>query len=156
MDDVQDEAALGGFAAMLREALGDRLDPAASSFVQMMAEDAVMEFPYAPPGGPRRLEGRAAMTAHLRGLAGVIEIHRMRDLVVHRTLDPDTRILEFGCEGRGVQTGRPYDQRYISVITLRAGRIARYVDYWNPLVVLETIGGVAAISAITPSAASAS
>jgi uncharacterized protein len=36
------------FSSMLRAALKDLLDPSATSFVEMMEENSVMEFPYAP------------------------------------------------------------------------------------------------------------
>jgi ketosteroid isomerase-like protein len=41
-----------------------------------------------------------------------------------------------------VPTGKPYDQRYISVIEHRDGKIVRYVDYWNPQIVAEALGGM--------------
>lgn len=34
------------FSAMLRTALGDRIAPDADSFLDMMADDGVMEFPF--------------------------------------------------------------------------------------------------------------
>lgn len=50
-------------------------------------------------------------------------------------------IAEFQCDGHVVETGLPYRQSYISVIETRDGRIVRYKDYWNPLVVKEAFGG---------------
>jgi ketosteroid isomerase-like protein len=35
-------------------------------------------------------------------------------------------------------TGEPYDQSYVGVLTAREGRITRYRDYWNPLKSLGT------------------
>ena len=64
--------AVQSFSAMLRETLGERLNPGAETFVQMFAEDGVMEFPYALPS-PRRLEGREALAAHLAYLARLVE-----------------------------------------------------------------------------------
>jgi len=49
-------------------------------------------------------------------------------------------ILEFDGSGRALATGRAYEQRYISVITLRAGYIQHHRDYWNPLVVTAALG----------------
>jgi ketosteroid isomerase-like protein len=112
----------------------------------MMADDAVMEFPYAPPGGVQRLVGRAALTEHLRGFADILAIEQMTEPTVHRTQEPGVVILEFGCIGRGVKTGQPYNQVYISVIKLRDGRIVHYRDYWNPLLVIAAVGGAAAIT----------
>jgi ketosteroid isomerase-like protein len=73
---------------MLRQALGDRIDPDAGSFVEMMAEDGVMEFPYSPGGLPTRLEGRAAIATHLEGLSRIIAFDRMGEAVVHPSTDP--------------------------------------------------------------------
>lgn len=59
----------------------------------------------------------------------------------------ETVVFEFSCTGQGVHTGAPYNQDYISVATLQEGRITRYRDYWNPLVVLTALGGHEAAAA---------
>ena len=128
------------FSAMLRKTLGKRLTPSAETFVQMFAEDGVMEFPYALPT-PRRVESREALTAHLNFLAGRIEFLSVSDVVKHETVDPDVCIIEFAGFGRSVATGEPFEQRYISVIRVRDGYIVHYRDYWNPLAVLRTMRG---------------
>ena len=128
------------FSAMLRETLGDRLKPGADTFVEMVAEDGVMEFPFALPS-PRRVEGREALAAHIAFLASRIEFLGVSDVVKHETGDPEVFILEFAGSGRAVATGEPFEQRYISVIRLRDGQIAHYRDYWNPIAVLRTMRG---------------
>ena len=128
------------FSAMLRDTLGERLKPGVETFVQMFAEDGVMEFPYALPT-PRRVEGREALAAHLNFLACRIEFLNVSDVIKHQTGDPDVCIIEFSGFGRSVATGEPFEQRYISVIRVRDGYIAHYRDYWNPLAVLRTMRG---------------
>ncbi|MDY0969224.1 MULTISPECIES: nuclear transport factor 2 family protein [Sphingomonas] len=137
------------FSSLLRQTLGDRIDADASSFVEMMAEDGVMEFPYSPAGLPTRLEGRAAIATHLMGLSEIIAFDRMGAAVVHPSTDPNVVIIEFEGFGRGVATGEPYDQRYVSVIRTAGGRIVHYRDYWNPLVVLRATKGAALVDALT-------
>ena len=124
-----------GFAAMLRDALGDLLAPDAKTFVEMFDERGVMEFPFAPPDGVNRLEGRAALVDYLRGLGSMVAIERITAPVVHQTPGSPTVILEFGSVARSVATGKTYRQSYISVIRIAAQRIVHYRDYWNPLVV---------------------
>lgn len=136
------------FSAMLRRALSDRINADASSFTDMMAEHAVMEFPYAPPGLPVRLDGRDAVSRHLEGVGGLIAFDRMGEPTVHPTTDPDVVIIEFEGFGRGVETGAPYDQRYISVIRTENGRIVHYRDYWNPIAVLRATKGPAFVDAL--------
>ncbi len=129
------------FSDMLRKGLGDRLDPKAGTFVDMVADDVVMEFPYAPPGMVTRLEGKAAIAVHLKNLGGMLAFDRMSEPVVHGSTDRDVFVLEFSGHGKGVETGEPYDQQYVSVIRLRDGKIVQYRDYWNPLVVLRALRG---------------
>jgi uncharacterized protein len=131
---------VGPFSAMVREALGGLLDPAATTFGDMLAEDAVVEFPFAPPGGVTRLDGRAAIVAYLARLPDLLVLDRVTAPVVHRSRGEGVVVMEFEGIGRGARTGRPYHQRYISVFTVRGGRITGYRDYWNPLVVLRSVG----------------
>lgn len=131
---------MSSFAELLRTALGDNLASTATSFVEMMAEDGVMEFPYFSANEPMRLHGREAVRQHLANLAGLIEIDSFHDLTVHASQTPGVFILQMQCTGTAVTTGLPYNQRYISVITVAAGYIVNYLDYWNPLVVAAALG----------------
>ena len=132
---------------MLKAALGDRIDPGAQSFIEMMADDFVMEFPYARPGMPTRVEGRAAVLTHLIKVGQGVSVDSASGLVVHETKDPEVVILEFDGHGRAVKTGEPYEQRYISVIRARGGKIVHYKDYWNPIQGLKAQLGSAAVDA---------
>jgi uncharacterized protein len=104
----------------------------------LFSPDGVQEFPYAPQGSPTRIEGRQNIAAYLANYPEVFNLTRIVDPIFHH--DAKRMVVEFSVEGRAVQTGRPYNQRYISVIEHEAGKIRRYVDYWNPLVVQEALG----------------
>lgn len=132
---------------MLKGALGARIDPAAETFVDMMADDFVMEFPYARPGMPTRVEGRSNVLAHLVKVGGDVAVDSASNLVVHETADPEVVILEFDGHGRSMRTGEPYEQRYISVIRARGGRMVHFKDYWNPIQGLKARLGSAAVDA---------
>ncbi len=134
-------------ATVMRNALGDRIDPAAESFIDMMAEDFVMEFPFARPGMQVRIEGRAAVLAYLMTVGQGVSIDSVSHVVAHDTADPDVVIVEFDGHGRAVKTGEPYEQRYISVIRTRSGRIVHYKDYWNPIQGLKAQLGSAVVDA---------
>ena len=134
-------------ASVMRDALGDRVDPAAESFVEMMAEDFVMEFPFARPGMQTRIEGRTAVLTYLMTVGQGISVDSVSNVVVHDTTDPDVVIVEFDGHGRSLKTDEPYEQRYISVIRTRDGRIVHYKDYWNPIQGLKAQIGSAAVDA---------
>ena len=133
MDTQKDAEARAAAEHLFRSGFAALLHQDVEGFVDMWAEDGSIEFPYTLPGLPERLEGRAAIREHVRSLP--VRLEWLSEPVFHPTLDPATLIVEFSCQGHAVSTGKPYPQRYISVIELKEGRIFKYRDYWNPLVV---------------------
>ncbi|RYG69097.1 nuclear transport factor 2 family protein [bacterium] len=133
------------FSKFLRESLNDLLSPNATTFIGMLAENAVIEFPYTPPGGQKRVESQAAIEKYVAGVSGMLDFGAMTLHARHNS-EGGVVILEFSCNGSGTQTGEPYNQDYISVITIRDGLIAHYRDYWNPLIALKAMGGNEAIA----------
>jgi uncharacterized protein len=118
---------------LLAKALDLLLSKDMSGFADLWASDGTMEFPFAPPGWPTRLDGREAVREYLRGYTDVYDIKDVTEQTVHETADPEVIIVELRVEGVLVRTGEPYQNRYISVLTVRAGQIAGYRDYWSPL-----------------------
>lgn len=49
-------------------------------------------------------------------------------------------VLEYAVHGRAVGTGRAYDNRFVSVITIRDRKVTHWRDYLDPLAVLDAIG----------------
>lgn len=135
---------VASFSNFLRSNLSEYLRPEVPMFTDMLAEDAVFEFPYAPPGSVTRIEGRAKIAEHVALIGGLLEFGEMSLAALHHTTQTGIVILEFSCTGRAIETGKPYNQKYISVITFQNGLITHYADYWNPLIVLEAMGSAAA------------
>jgi uncharacterized protein len=100
--------------------------------------DGSQEFPYAPEGSPKVIKGKDKIADYLSNYPETFELTRIVEPKFHH--DGATAILEFSVEGSARRTGKPYNQRYISVIEHSSGKISRYVDYWNPLVVQEALG----------------
>ncbi|GHF71974.1 hypothetical protein FHX82_000761 [Amycolatopsis bartoniae] len=101
--------------------------------LDLSADDVVFEFPFAPPGRPTRVEGKPALAEYLKALAGRVRIEGIRDLEVHETVKPEVAIIEMTVTGTVTATGAPYEQSYVSILTVRDGLIVHYRDYWNPL-----------------------
>ncbi|MCQ9129222.1 nuclear transport factor 2 family protein [Streptomyces hilarionis] len=120
-------------ADLYRHSLRLLLNKDVTAWVALWAEDAVMEFPFAPEGRPRRLEGREAIAAYMRPYPDHIDLHDFPDLLIHETTDPQTIVAEMRGVGRVVRTGGTFDMTYIAVVSVRNGRITSYRDYWNPL-----------------------
>ncbi|MGW2230804.1 nuclear transport factor 2 family protein [Streptomyces formicae] len=127
-----------GFAEdLFRHSLRLLLDKDISGWVELWAEDGVLEFPFAPPGWPRRLDGKAAVADYMRRYPDHIDLHDFPDVRIHRTAEPATVVVEMRGVGRLVETGAPFDMTYVAVVTVQDGLINSYRDYWNPLAVLE-------------------
>ena len=143
------------FVSVLKDALGDRIDPAATNFIAMLADDFVMEFPYARTGMKPRIEGRDAVISYLATVGQGLNVDMISNITVHQTADPEVVIVEFEAHGRALKVGEPYEQRYVSVIRARGGRIVHYKDYWNPIQGLKAHLGSAAVDAFIVGASSA-
>jgi uncharacterized protein len=122
---------------LFRDSLRMMLEKNTSAWVDLWAADGIMEFPFAPEGWPQRLEGRDAIAAYIRGYPDHIDLHDIPDLLIHQTSDPRTIVVEMRAVGRLVETDKPFEMKYIAVVTVENGRITSYRDYWNPLAVLE-------------------
>lgn len=131
------------FGAKLREALREAITPeAGEDFLAMCAEDIVFKFPYTPNPSLTEIKGREALANYLQKVGAMLEFESFSRTVVHESKDGETFILEFSCKARGAETGARYDQDYISVIRIQQGKIVEYRDYWNPLILLEAVGGL--------------
>ncbi|WP_329128080.1 nuclear transport factor 2 family protein [Streptomyces caniferus] len=120
---------------LYRHGLQLLLDKDIDGWVALFDDHAVFEFPFAPDGYPKRLEGRAAIAAYMRDYPDHVDLHAFPYLEIHRTEAPDTLVVEMRAVGRIVATGAPYEMAYIAVVTVVQGRITHYRDYWNPLAV---------------------
>jgi uncharacterized protein len=117
-------------------------------WTEMFHGDGVMEFPYALPGAPKRLEGRAAIADYIRPYPERIAIQRVTRRAVQHS--GGVMVAEFACQSTALATGIQVEMEYVSVITLEGGRIKHYRDYWNPLVAVEAMGGTVTMSGTQP------
>ncbi|MFF4470033.1 nuclear transport factor 2 family protein [Streptomyces sp. NPDC001599] len=122
---------------LFRHGLRLLLDKDIDAWVGLWADDGVAEFPFAPDGRPRRLEGREAVAAYMRHYPDHIDLHDFPELRIHETTDARTVVVEMRGVGRLVRTDAPFDMTYIVVVTVEDGRFTSYRDYWNPLAVME-------------------
>jgi ketosteroid isomerase-like protein len=117
------------------------LERGGEGFADLMAIDGVVEWPFAGPGAPRRLEGREAIRSFVSGSrVRVLELQELRSVAVHETHDPEVIVAEVEAHGRVVATDRPVRLSAIMVLRARNGEIVSYRDYTNPLAAAEATG----------------
>ncbi len=125
---------------ILKSELGGRLDPAAETFLDMFAEDGVLECPFAPPSALRRLAGKAAIADYYQRLTAIQGSDGMVLTASYTAVDPAYGLLEYDGMVRNKRDGGTYRQRYLAVVTIVGGRITLFREYWSPLPLVASFG----------------
>lgn len=107
----------------------------------LWAEDVVVETPFAPPGRPRRFDGRQEFLDATRESRESLPVRfdAMRDVTVHEA--GDTLVIEYELAGTVLPTGRQASARFITVARLRDGRVTLWREYQDVLAIAEALGG---------------
>ena len=115
------------FDRMRREWLGP-LGPLTGDH---LADDVVIEFPFAAPGRPSRIEGRAAgeAFAHPQRAALPIRVDACEARAFHQTQDPQTFILEYALTATHTPSNHQATANFIAVLTLRDDKIVTWREY---------------------------
>ncbi|WP_437611082.1 nuclear transport factor 2 family protein [Sorangium sp. So ce834] len=138
-------------AAQALDAHLDLIGRDTQRWLDLFADDAIVEFPYATGlGVPGRFEGKPAIRRYFEGI-----LERFRDLSLldarrYPTTDPDVAIAEVHGSATILPAGKRYEQNYVMIVATRDGKIVRYREYWNPALVLEAFGEVAARGEVAP------
>ncbi|GAA3208280.1 nuclear transport factor 2 family protein [Dactylosporangium siamense] len=112
-------------------------------FVDLLAPDCCIEWPFRPAGVPGRVQGRDRIREFLTTQAnGFVTFDEYRGTVFHETTDPEVVIVEYEAHGTVVPTGAPLHQTIIAVLRIRDGLVVSYRDYLNPLVLAEALASV--------------
>ena len=62
-------------------------------------------------------------------------------LALHPTQDDGVVVAELSSDATALATGSTFQQRSVSIVTVRDGRITLFRDYWYPWAVIEALGG---------------
>ncbi|RJQ75722.1 phzA/B-like protein [Pseudonocardiaceae bacterium YIM PH 21723] len=99
----------------------------------LLAEDVVIEMPFALPGQPTRIVGRDQfVTFNAAGRTAVpLRIEECRDVSVLETADPETIVVEYELVTRSPVVGSRSAARFIGILTTRHGQIVHWREYQN-------------------------
>ena len=124
-------AALDPFFDIVMQGLAGAVD--GDHYFEAVADDAVFEFRYVFPGFPTKIVGRDALMTIYSGYGDSTILHSADALTVHRSQEPGVLILEYEVHGKKIRTGKAYDNRFISVVTIEDRKIVRWRDYMDSL-----------------------
>ena len=71
--------------------------------------------------------------ASFSGYVNTIKLHSGDALVVHRSQDSRVVVIEYEVHGKTLSSGAPYDNRFISVVTIEKRKIVHWRDYMDSL-----------------------
>jgi len=108
-------------------------------YFDTIADDVVFEFRYIFPGWPQTLNGREALMALYAGYGNNIVLHGADALVIHRSQDPPVVIIEYEVHGKVIATGASYDNRFISVVTIKDRKVIHWRDYMDSLAAMNAL-----------------
>ena len=102
-------------------------------FFDTISHDAAFEFLYEFPGWPRTIRGRADLMAAYAGYGNSIRLRSADKLAVYHAENGRAVILEYEVHGTILATGGPYDNRFVSIITVADRKIVHWRDYMDSL-----------------------
>jgi uncharacterized protein len=94
----------------------------------LYAEDAVVELPFARPGG-LLLTGRAEIRQHFVNAAGAPLRLTPVEVTMHSTTDPELIVAEYDYDGQVLPKGRRFRVANVQIVRVRAGLIVASRDF---------------------------
>ncbi len=107
----------------------------------LLAEDVVFEYVISVPGYPRRVEGRQNIIDLYSNYDNYMTVRTVDNLRVYLGIwKHQWSSLEYEVHGESVQTGRPYNNHFVSVITIEDEKVTHWRDYLDPIAVFDAAG----------------
>jgi len=109
-------------------------------WIKLWADDAVLEFPFAPKNRPSVYHGKQDILAYMSSTTRSIVVDSVAGLKISPMLDPNQLVIELTIQGHLISNGATYNQIYVTFFEFESGKIKHYKEYWNPLVSIEAHG----------------
>ena len=124
------------FFNIIMEGLKGEVD--GEHFWDAVAENAVFEFLYNFPGFANKIEGRKAYMDWFAGYSNIL--HSADHLKIYKVAQPgNVIVLEYEVHGKVPHTGKAYDNRFCSIITIEDRKIVHWRDYMDSLAVMLSV-----------------
>ena len=108
-------------------------------YFDTIAPHAVFEFRYRFPDYPTKVVGREALMALYAGYGKNITLRGAGALVVNFSQTPGVVVLEYEVQGNAVRSGKLYENRFISVVTIEDRKIVGWRDYMDSLAAMSAL-----------------
>ena len=128
----------GPFFHVIREGLKGLAD--GEDFFDLLADDVVVEYVISVPGYPKRVKGRQNVIDLYSDYDSYMTVRSADNLHVYRDPAASVVVLEYEVHGKSAQTGRPYNNRFVSIVTIKNSKVTWWRDYLDPIAVFDSVG----------------
>jgi len=127
-------------AELLRNHLANAGKPRSDQNAEIYAVDVTVEFPYAPEGHTRELNGVEPVLAFFSRISSFALGFSLSEPTLLSS--GDTFVAEYHGSATFKSTGLPYEQDYVLVGTVQDGKIVKLREHYDGLRVLRALGEI--------------
>jgi ketosteroid isomerase-like protein len=128
----------GPFFRIIKRGLDGLVD--GDDYYDLLAEDVVFEYVISVPGYPRRVEGRQSIIDLYSNYGDYMSMRSADNLRAYQDREASVVVLEYEVHGESVRTGRTYDNRFVSIVTIKDRKVTHWRDYLDPVAVFDASG----------------
>jgi ketosteroid isomerase-like protein len=112
-----------------------------SSWLDLLHDDIVIEFPYGESAGnPPRLKGKAVIAETITAFFNRVPEIRFNNPTVYLCVDPDEAFATYEVEVKVPDNGRIYKQKYIGHFRQSEGKLVYLSEYYDPTKTISAFG----------------
>ena len=137
-NDSSNFGADGPFFRIIREGLKGLAE--GDDYFDLLADDVIFEYVISVPGYPKHVQGRQSIIDLYSGYDDYLRVRSADNLRIYRDAEASIVVLEYEVHGESVQTGRPYNNHFVSIITVASTKVVHWRDYLDPIAVFEATG----------------
>ena len=98
----------------------------------LLADDALMELPFAIPPFPSAKSGGDAIASGIKGASRIFTTFRLTPLTFYPSPETNSIVVEVQSEGQ-LTRGGTYSNQYVFIFKFADNKIALWREYFNPL-----------------------
>ena len=110
-------------------------------YYNTISEDAQSECLYRFPGRLQVIGRPENLIAAYSGAGHNIALEKGEDFAIVHDKERGVVTLEYQVHGKAVKTGAAYDKRFVSIVTIKNRKIARWRDYMDSLAAWQALTG---------------
>ncbi len=112
-----------------------------------IGEDARWVFPAAPEGAPREVAGKAANRAFFESILPMWTAFELTFTDVSALAGDSSRVVAHYASTATLVDGSPYANTYLSLVTVRDGKIVEWIEFCDPAPLVRGVGVLQAAAA---------